>query len=85
MRAIAILLLLLPILGCQSSKSSPMQAWQEQVHAYLNTYQQRDDFHQFMAFYAQDAVLEDMVYGHRAEGKNLRSAVFLLGQVTPLR
>lgn len=69
MRAIAILFLLLLILGCQSNKSSPAQAWQEQVHAYLNTYQQRDDFHQFMAFYAQDAVLEDMVYGHRAEGK----------------
>ena len=84
MRAIAILFLLLPILGCQSSKSSPTQAWQEQVHAYLNTYQQRDDFHQFMAFYAQDAVLEDMVYGHRAEGKSAISD-FLLGQVTPLR
>ena len=76
MRAIAILFLLLPILGCQSSKSSPTQAWQEQVHAYLNTYQQRDDFHQFMAFYAQDAVLEDMVYGHRAEGKSAISDFF---------
>ena len=79
MRAIAILFLLLPILGCQSSKSSPMQAWQEQVHAYLNTYQQRDDFTSLWHFMLKTPCLRTwcMVIALR---ESLRSAIFCLAK-----
>ena len=36
---------------------------------YFNTYSQRLNFDRLMSFYADDALLEDVIYGHRAEGK----------------
>ena len=41
---------------------------------YFEVYAERTDFEQFMSFYAEDAVLEDLIYGHLAQGKsNIRA------------
>lgn len=39
------------------------------TEAYYATYQQRNDFSGFMAFYDDNVVLEDIVNGDRVEGK----------------
>ncbi|MBY6095776.1 nuclear transport factor 2 family protein [Ferrimonas balearica] len=41
----------------------------EQADDFFAVYAERKDFEALMAFYAEDAVLEDMVYGHIAEGR----------------
>ncbi|MBY6187301.1 nuclear transport factor 2 family protein [Marinobacter hydrocarbonoclasticus] len=42
----------------------------ERAMDYFDVYAERQDFARLMSFYADEAVLEDMVYGHYAEGKS---------------
>ncbi len=43
---------------------------------YFTTYQKRSDFKKFMSFYAHDAQLDDLVYGHLAQNKKQIAAFF---------
>lgn len=43
---------------------------------YFQTYAERKDFKKFMSFYAEQAVVDDLVYGHIAEGKAAIEAFF---------
>lgn len=68
---------LLPLLligGCNSGRQS--RATETVATAYFQTYAERRDFDKFMAFYADDAVLEDIVYGHIAGNKKEISEFF---------
>ena len=40
------------------------------VEAYFNTYAERTDFDKFMSFYAENAMLDDVVFGSKSEGKD---------------
>lgn len=42
----------------------------EHSEAYFQVYAERQDFPALLAFYGEEAVLEDMVYGHLAEGRD---------------
>ncbi|MFC0116511.1 nuclear transport factor 2 family protein [Pseudoalteromonas xiamenensis] len=42
---------------------------QSTVDAYFSTYAKRTDFETFMAFYAEEAILKDVVYGYVAKNK----------------
>ncbi|MBY5993170.1 nuclear transport factor 2 family protein [Ferrimonas balearica] len=54
------LLLVSPAWGCDL---------RQRAQAYFDVYAQRTDFEALMAFYAEDAVLEDRVTGHHAQGR----------------
>ena len=41
-----------------------------QAELFFDVYAERTDFERFMAFYADDAILEDLIYGHIAQGKS---------------
>lgn len=54
------------LLGGNSVASTLIES---RVDEYFETYQQRQDFSAFMAFYAEDAVLKDIVYEIEVSGK----------------
>ncbi len=47
-----------------------------QAVGYFEVYKQRKNFEQFISFYSEDAVVEDLVYGHIAVGKEQIAAFF---------
>jgi len=47
-----------------------------QAARYFDVYKQRQNFEKFMSFYSEDAVVEDLVYGHAAVGKDQIAAFF---------
>jgi ketosteroid isomerase-like protein len=74
-------LLLLPFIlfatlvgGCASVGSYPSITTPDSrtslaARQYFDVYTKRQDFARFMGFYADNAVLEDMIYGHHAKSK----------------
>ena len=46
------------------------EALKKVVEEYFATYSTRKDFSRFMSFYSENAVLDDVIYGARFEGKD---------------
>lgn len=77
MRYRFLLFFILILSGCSNSVNiSNKNTFISHADAYFNTYAQRQNFTQFIEFYAEDAVLEDMVFGHKAQGKDQITAFF---------
>lgn len=62
------------VMLCVSVRAN--EALQSTVDAYFSTYAKRTDFEAFMAFYAEDAKLNDVIYGHVAENKTQIASFF---------
>lgn len=60
------ILILLIFSACQSQQDSSID---KSVDDFYRVFSQRQDFEQFLSFYAEDIVLEDMVNGDKIEGK----------------
>ncbi|NTS76436.1 nuclear transport factor 2 family protein [Catenovulum sp. SM1970] len=85
-RFIPLFLFIFPFLSaCQLTSEPTSQTKQNQfnqkqikqvVQEYVLAYSLRDDFNHFMRFYAQDAVVEDIINGDKKVGKKAISAFF---------
>lgn len=60
----------------QTPVQSRADATAERAKAYFSVYAARQDFKRFMAFYADNAVLQDVVYGYSARSKSDIAAFF---------
>ena len=70
MRYRFLLFFILILSGCSNSVNiSKKDTFISHADAYFNTYAQRQNFTQFIEFYAEDAVLEDMVLAIRHKVK----------------
>lgn len=65
MRTLLLIILSIYLVKCQQTKSQI----HKKVDEYIQLYQERSDFNAFLALYANDLVLEDMVGGYRVEGR----------------
>lgn len=57
--------------ACQTTKQQPKynpEEIKEQTGLYLKTYAFREDFEQFLSFYADNAVVEDVIRGEKMNG-----------------
>ncbi len=75
MRALLIVVGVLTLVGCSFFDNSP-KVISLTVQSYFDTYRQRSDFDGFMDFYADDVVMQDIVYGNELTGKNEVKAFF---------
>ena len=66
-------LLLIVLFGCTPRRVPDTE---KLTTAYYKIYQQRKDFPQFMAYYDDNVVLEDMINGDRVEGKEALARFF---------
>ena len=66
---LSLILIATLLTGCVSTQASLSQRNGQITEAFFKVYAKRQDFEQLMAFYADNAVLEDMVYGHHAKNK----------------
>ncbi|ESP92903.1 YybH family protein [Pseudoalteromonas luteoviolacea] len=67
---IASLMFTFILVGCTSTKTKSSEpSLNEVVENYIKVYQARSDFARFLAFYADDVVLEDMLYGYKTTSK----------------
>ncbi|MBQ4837383.1 nuclear transport factor 2 family protein [Pseudoalteromonas luteoviolacea] len=58
------------LVGCTSTKTKDSElSLNEVVENYIKVYQARSDFERFLAFYSDDVVLEDMLYGYKTTTK----------------
>jgi predicted ester cyclase len=60
----------------QTPASSQDRATVERAKAYFTVYAARQDFNSFMAFYADNAELHDVIYGYSAKNKSDIAAFF---------
>ena len=60
----------------QTPVQTPSTAIAERAKAYFSVYAARQDFSRFMAFYADNAALHDVVYGYSAHNKSEIAAFF---------
>ncbi|NOU51990.1 nuclear transport factor 2 family protein [Pseudoalteromonas sp. JBTF-M23] len=65
-KLILLLFIIIGLCACQSTPNST--ALDKTVAQYIEVFQKRQDFEQLLSFYAPDAQLEDMLYGHSAVG-----------------
>lgn len=68
MRIILSLFIIFILNGCVSTGQNNKLA--QVVKGYFETYSQRDDFKQFMTYYADNAQFKDIIYGNRLNGKD---------------
>lgn len=66
-RSVTLLFLVFCLAACRSTSST--SAIQHSVSQYFDIYSNRADFDAFMSFYAEDAQLQDLVYGNHIRGK----------------
>lgn len=62
--------------SCAFAGAEPVTDIAESAGSYFDIYAKRQDFKQFLAFYHPQAVLEDLVYGDRVEGRDALAAFF---------
>lgn len=60
------LLLLIILVGFTSCKKDEVRL---ATYAFEDCYNEREDFDEFLEMYAEDVVLEDMIFGWKIEGK----------------
>ena len=75
MRTLLIGIGVLALLGCSSLNDSS-KVTSLTMQSYFETYRQRSDFNGFMDFYADDVVVQDIVYGNELAGKSEVKAFF---------
>ncbi|KZN66159.1 hypothetical protein N473_11360 [Pseudoalteromonas luteoviolacea CPMOR-1] len=65
------------LFGCTSVPVETKNTELEQtLERYISTYQARTDFQRFLSFYADDVVLEDMLYGYKVTSKQQLAEFF---------
>jgi len=74
------------IIGSFAIQASSPKNLEFIVADYFSTYSERKNyknFKKFMSFYAENAVVDDLVYGHLASGKNEIKVFFKLASRRP--
>lgn len=74
MKLLSYIILFLGFFSCQQKSEQP--DIRSTVSEYYETYKKREDFNQFLNFYEDDMVLEDMISGDRKVGKKEFAAFF---------
>jgi len=69
MRALLIVVGVLTLVDCSFFDNSP-KVISLTMQSYFETYRRRSDFDGFMDFYADDVVMQDIVYRNELTGKN---------------
>ena len=73
MRVFSILFVFLLCAACSPLTEQPLQ---QLTRDFYSVYSERKDLDQFLSYYAEDAVLEDIINGDRIEGKEALRVFF---------